>query len=151
MSKIENVVHPKDILKEAKKDDSLLKRFNTRFALIITKGVGTMWTAYLFTLLALFSLPAVLVGVFPGLASSFPSWMLKTSLIALVAWIAQTFLQLVLLPIIMVGQNTIQAQNDAKAEADHENLVMLVQLQKEQMTELENQSEILSYLKNRVK
>ena len=110
-----------------------------------------MWTAYLFTLLALFSLPAVLVGVFPGLASSFPSWMLKTSLIALVAWIAQTFLQLVLLPIIMVGQNTIQAQNDAKAEADHENLVMLVQLQKEQMTELENQSEILSYLKNRVK
>ena len=144
---IEKVIHPKELIKESKKGDGLIKRFNTGFALIITKGVGTMWTAYLFTLLALFSLPAVLTGVDPSLASSFPSWLLKTSLIALVAWIAQTFLQLVLLPIIMVGQNTIQAQNDAKAEADHDNLVMLVKLQEEQMNELKNQSDILTYLK----
>lgn len=147
---IEKVIHPKDLLKEAKKGDGLIKRFNTGFAILITNGVGTMWTAYLFTLLALFSLPAVLTGVFPSLDSSFPSWLLKASLIALVAWVAQTFLQLVLLPIIMVGQNTIQAQNDAKAQADHRNLVMLVKLQEEQMSELKNQSEILGYLKNKL-
>jgi hypothetical protein len=148
---LEKIIHPKDLLIEAKKGDNLVKQFNTGFALIITKSVGTMWTAYIFTLLALFSLPAVLVGVFPGMASSFPTWLLKTSLIALVAWIAQTFLQLVLLPIIMVGQNTIQAQNDAKAQADHDNLLMLVKLQVEQMSELKNQSEILGYLKENIR
>src|SRR6266851_4089574 len=43
-------------------------------------------------------------------------------------WIAQTFFQLVLLPIIIVGQNVIQAANDARAEADHETLSAVHQL-----------------------
>ncbi len=140
----EHVRSTKEILK---KDEQGITKFNTKFALKITNGVGTMWTAYLFSLLALFSLPAVLVGVFPKLATSFPGWLLKTSLIALVAWIAQTFLQLVLLPIIMVGQNTIQAQNDAKAEVDHETLTYLATLQDRQMKELEGITEILKEIK----
>ncbi len=57
---------------------------------VITRAVGTMIAAILFTLLALISLPAAI----------------RThNEIVIVAWIAQTFLQLVLLPIIMVGQN----------------------------------------------
>jgi hypothetical protein len=42
-----------------------------------------------------------------------------------VTYIAQTVLQLILLPIILVGQNVIQAQNDAKADTDHNTLTYL--------------------------
>jgi hypothetical protein len=140
----EHVIHPKSLLK---KETNKVQKFNNKIALTITKRVGSMWAAYIFTLLALFSLPAILVGVFPSMASDFPSWLLKTSLIALVAWIAQTFLQLVLLPIIMVGQNVIQGQQDAKTEADHKTLTYLANLQDEQMQELKIQGEILEYLR----
>ncbi|HEV2952795.1 MAG TPA: hypothetical protein VG015_01740, partial [Candidatus Dormibacteraeota bacterium] len=100
-------------------------RFNTWLAVKITTAVGSMWTAYLFSLLALVSLPAVLTtgGFVP--TGIFPKWLLSVGLIALVAWIAQTFLQLVLLPIIIVGQNVISASQDARANADHKTLTAL--------------------------
>jgi len=118
----ENVIHPKKILK---KNLQGVSKFNDSLAVEITKGVGSMWTAYLFVVLACISLPAVLSGVFPKLAHDFPHWLISASLIALIAWIAQTFFQLVLLPIIMVGQNVIQSQQDAKAESDHKTLIFL--------------------------
>jgi hypothetical protein len=90
-------------------------RFNTWLALKITGTVGTMWAAYAFALLTLISLPAAIAS---------------GSAIIIVAWIAQTFLQLVLLPIIIVGQNVIQAANDARAEADHETLIAIHELTK---------------------
>ncbi len=108
-------------------------RVNSWLAVRITKRVGSMWTAYLFTLLALLSLPAVVSGVFPSLAGHFPAWLINASLIALVAWIAQTFLQLVLLPIIIVGQNVISAAQDGRAEADHETLTALHALNVQQL------------------
>jgi hypothetical protein len=77
-------------------------RFNARFGLWITVIVGTMWCAYIFTLLALISLPAAIHS---------------HDKIIIVAWIAQTFLQLVLLPIIIVGQN-IQAKAADKRSED---------------------------------
>lgn len=78
-----------------------MARFNSRFALLITIAVGSMWCAYLFAVLAFVSLPSVLAN---------------GNMIVIVAWIAQTFLQLVLLPIIIVGQN-IQAQaSDKRAQ-----------------------------------
>lgn len=86
-----------------------MKNFNKWLALKITGAVSTMWMAYFFTFIALCSLPAVLTLAFPGLKSIFPSWMISASLIALVAWFAQTFIQLVLLSVIMVGQK-IQAE-----------------------------------------
>ena len=58
-----------------------MKNFNLWLAQKITSGVATMWCAYGFAALALISLPAAL----------------KTGdLVVIVAWIAQTFLQLVL-------------------------------------------------------
>ena len=70
---------------------------------VITRGVGTMIAAVLFTGLALISLPAAL----------------KThDKIIIVAWIAQTFLQLVLLPIIMVGQNLQGKHTEVMAEEE---------------------------------
>lgn len=132
----DNVVHPKNLLK---KDLKGIDLFNDKVAVKITKGVGTMWTGYIFAVLSLFSLPAILHLVFPKL-HVFPHWLISASLIALIAWISQNFLQLVLLPIIMVGQNVIQSQQDAKAESDHKTLTYLANLQDEQMTELKNQA-----------
>jgi len=76
-------------------------RLNARLGLRVTLIVGTMWCAYLFTLLALISAP-----------SAFRSG----NVIIIVAWIAQTFLQLVLLPVIIVGQNIQAAAADKRAE-----------------------------------
>jgi hypothetical protein len=76
-------------------------RFNARFGLWITVIVGTMWCAYLFTIIALISLPAAIKS---------------HDAIIIVAWIAQTFLQLVLLPIIIVGQNIQAKAADKRAE-----------------------------------
>jgi hypothetical protein len=71
-------------------------RFNDWLAISITNIVGTMWCAYAFAGLALISLPAAVRG---GTAT-------------LIAWIAQTFLQLVLLSIIMVGQKVASEKSD---------------------------------------
>ncbi len=73
--------------------------FNAKFAVLITRGVGTMACAYLFGMIALISLPDAI----------------RTGRAALISWIAQTFLQLVLLSIIMVGQTVQAAASDARA------------------------------------
>ena len=108
-----------------------LARFNTLLALTITRSVGTMWVAYAFAALALISLPAAIAS---------------GEVIVIVSWIAQTFLQLVLLPIIIVGQNVIQAANDARAEADHETLTAIHRLTIEVHSINEAQTEILKRL-----
>jgi hypothetical protein len=66
-----------------------ISSFNRRVAEKITSFVSTMWCAYIFVALALISLPAALRS---------------GDVIVKVDWVAQTFLQLVLLSIIMVGQ-----------------------------------------------
>jgi hypothetical protein len=103
-------------------------QFNTRLAVLVTKSVGTMWAAYVFTAIALISLPAAIATRSP---------------IVIVAWIAQTFLQLVLLPIIIVGQNVISASQDARAEADHLTLTALHTMNVRQLEMLEQQRKIL--------
>ncbi len=80
-------------------------RFNAKVGLKITLIVGTMWSAYLFTVLALISAP-----------SAFASG----DKLIIVAWIAQTFLQLVLLPIIIVGQNVQANAADARSQATYD-------------------------------
>jgi hypothetical protein len=76
-------------------------RANTWLAVKVTAVVGTMICAYLFAALAFVSLPSAL----------------RTGdLIIIVAWIAQTFLQLVLLPVIIVGQNVQAAAADKRSE-----------------------------------
>src|SRR5438309_7046564 len=88
-----------------RKGDSPISRFNTWLAVRVTKGVGTMWAAYAFAALALVSLPAAITSRNP---------------VVLVSWISQTFLQLVLLSIIIVGQNVLAAASDKRAEATYE-------------------------------
>ena len=74
-------------------------RFNARFGLGITVVVGTMWCAYVFAAVALISLP--------------DNWHSTQNLIL---WISSSFLQLVLLPIIIVGQNIQARAADKRAE-----------------------------------
>jgi hypothetical protein len=84
---------------------------NDRLGLFITKRVGTMWAAYLFFALTLVSLPAALAS---------------GNALIIVSWIAQTFLQLVLLPIIIVGQNIQAASSDARAKATYDDATAIL-------------------------
>lgn len=87
---------------------------NKKIGLAITNHVGTMVTAYVFFFLSLLALPAVLSQAFPHLAI-FPHWLISASLIDLVAWISSYFLQLFLLPVIIVGQNAQAEASDVRA------------------------------------
>jgi hypothetical protein len=73
--------------------------FNGRIAKVITEKVGTMWCAYIFAALALVALPSAIRG----------------GALSIVQWISQTFLQLVLLSVIMVGQQVIGRASDERA------------------------------------
>jgi hypothetical protein len=85
--------------REIKQAMSEVEGFNAKLATLITRGVGTMACAYLFGIIAL-------LGLAPALAVGGEG---------IVAWIAQTFLQLVLLSIIMVGQQVQAKASDARA------------------------------------
>jgi hypothetical protein len=87
---------------EIKKALGEVEGFNAKVALLITRSVGTTACAYLFALIALISLPDAIKAGRP----------------AIISWIAQTFLQLVLLSIIMVGQVVQSAASDARAEKE---------------------------------
>jgi hypothetical protein len=94
--------------------------FNAKFAVLITRGVGTMACAYLFCVIALISLPAILIEAGVLTDGDVPHFFTKPGLILIVAWIAQTFIQLVLLSIIMVGQNVQSVASDARAAHTYE-------------------------------
>ena len=106
-------------------------RFNAKVGLKITLIVGTMWAAYLFTLLALVSAP-----------SAFKSG----DKIIIVAWIAQTFLQLVLLPIIIVGQNVQAAAADARSQATYDDAAAVLDEARQIQKHLAAQDDELSKL-----
>ena len=90
----------RNVNKEHKESLSMLDKAT----IVITNIVGTMWCAIAFTILALISLPQAISG---GTATT-------------ISWIAQTFLQLVLLSIIMVGQNLQSRHAERRADADYE-------------------------------
>ena len=77
----------------------VMGRINAAMAVHITRIVGTMYCAYAFTLIALVALPAAIEQGSPTV---------------LINWLSSNFLQLVLLPIIIVGQNVISAAQDAR-------------------------------------
>ncbi len=106
-------------------------RFNSWLAVLITKSVGTMWAAYLFVLIGLVSLPQAFNAFIKG------------DTVTGVAWLSQSFLQLVLLPIIIVGQNVISASQDARAEQDHITLTTLHTINVQQLKLLEAQKATL--------
>jgi hypothetical protein len=101
-------------------------RFNDWLAITITNIVGTMWCAYAFACLALISLPAAIRG--------------GTS--TLIAWIAQTFLQLVLLSIIMVGQKVAAEKSDRQLAQTYNDAEALLKISDEIHTLLKQNTEL---------
>jgi ABC-type nickel/cobalt efflux system permease component RcnA len=100
--------------------------FNGWLALMITNGVGTMWCAYAFAILALISLPEAI----------------KSGTAALIAWIAQTFLQLVLLSIIMVGQKVAAAASDKQAYQTYKDAEALLEMSNDIQQLLKSNTEL---------
>ena len=86
--------------------------FNGWLAVQITNVVGSMWCAYVFAAIALISLPqAIQQGIY-----------------ALVAWVSQTFLQLVLLSVIMVGQRVLAKASDRQAAQTYKDAEAILEL-----------------------
>jgi len=116
--KFPHMPHPR-ILERQKDGPKLIEDehvgFNGRLAILITNSVGTMWCAYVFAALTLVSLPDAIRG---GTAQ-------------LIAWIAQTFLQLVLLSVIMVGQKVAAAASDKQALQTYQDAEALIKIQDE--------------------
>ena len=83
---------------------------NAKIAVFLTNIVGSMWCAYVFAIIAL-------LGLRPALRPGGEG---------LVAWIAQTFLQLVLLSVIMVGQNVQSVASDIRSQHTYDDTVEIL-------------------------
>ncbi len=110
--------------------ENWLVRWNAKVGLRITLIVGTMWTAYLFTALAMVALPdAIRQGPY-----------------YIVVWLSSSFLQLVLLPIIIVGQ-TIQAKAaDTRADETYKDAEAVLQEATKIQKHLDKQDEQMAEL-----
>lgn len=130
------VTHRKPMPAGAPSDvEAPVNSINDKIGLGITKRVGTMWAAYVFFALTLVSLPAAITSGSP---------------IIIVGWIAQTFLQLVLLPIIIVGQNIQAAASDRRAIATYEDAGAILEEAKEIQLHLADQDKALNHLIDRI-
>ena len=78
---------------------------NGRIGLLITTLVGTMVAGYVFAIIALISLPSAITS---------------HNLTVIIAWVSSNFLQLVLLPVIIVGQNLQAKATDTRAMQTYE-------------------------------
>lgn len=120
-----------------------MKRFNSWVAEKITTAVATMWCAYLFAAIALISLPKAIKS---------------GDSIVIVSWVAQTFLQLVLLSIIMVGQKAQSKSLEKTINETHTASLAEFELAKEargvshkELTELHQLSKDMHTLMREVK
>lgn len=102
-------------------------------AVKITDAVGTMYCAIIFAALTFVSLPNVLAS---------------GDLVQIVSWVAQTFLQLVLLSVIMVGQN-IQATEVARliAQIEANTAKLIADMQADHEEDVEDLKQILKALR----
>ena len=91
---------------QVKKADGL----NAKIAVFLTNIVGSMWCAYVFAIIAL-------LGLRPALRPGGEG---------IIAWIAQTFLQLVLLSVIMVGQNVQSIASDIRSQHTYDDTLQIL-------------------------
>ena len=109
-------------------------RFNARFGLKVTLIVGTMWAAYLFTILALFALPSAM----------------HQGTYYVIVWLSSSFLQLVLLPVIIVGQNIQAATADKRAEDTYKDAEAVLKESEEIQKHLLAQDQVISDILTRL-
>ncbi len=116
------------------KSDNFFTRLNARFGLRVTLAVGTMWCAYIFTIIALFALPDAI----------------KQGTYYIIVWLSSSFLQLVLLPIIIVGQNIQAAASDRRAEETYKDAEAVLKESEEIQKHLLAQDEVISQIRDRL-
>ena len=130
-----HVRHPRELVREArsrKRHDNKLLYFN---------DVVLEWiTNHVLASVILFDIALIV----PLLTLNAPDSVKITLGVISGSWI-----QWWALPALQRSQNKTQAQNEAKADVDHETLTYLAKLQDEQMTELKGISEILRTLKSK--
>ena len=108
--------------------------FNGKVALILTTTVGTMWCAYAFGVLALVALPQALGG----------------GLLPLIQWVSQTFIQLVMLSVIMVGQNILSRASDKRADMTYQDAEATFHEAQEIQAHLKAQDDALNVLLDKI-
>jgi hypothetical protein len=104
---------------------SPVARFNTRAAVLVTRAASTMWCAYAFTLLAFYGFPAALHNGPAGF----------------VQWASSQLIQLVLLPIILVGAAVLAGTSDLMAKRQFDDVELLIHGQSEQAAHLAAQDD----------
>ncbi len=117
------------------KTDDVRLGINGKIGALITAAVGTMWAAYIFFFLTLVSLPATITS---------------HNAVLIVQWIAQTFLQLVLLPIIIVGQNIQGRASDKRAIETYQDAEAILHECQQLQQHLATQDDVLVNMMGRV-
>ncbi len=107
---------------------------NGRIALVLTRAVGSMWCAYLFAALALSVAPQAIRG----------------GLLTFIQWISQTFIQLVMLSVIMVGQNILGQAADRRAEMTYKDAEAVLHEAQQIQAHLLEQDRALNVILERV-
>ena len=93
-----------------------------------------MWCAYAFAVLALIALPSALGG----------------GLLPLIQWVSQTFIQLVMLSVIMVGQNILGKSADKRSEMTYKDAEAILQEAEQIQAHLMAQDAAINTLLDRV-
>lgn len=104
---------------------SRYQRVNKKLAVWLAAHVGSMTCFWTFCVLALLSLPATFVLMQVFSAKNLPGWLqffLTFGWIYLITWICQNFIQLILLPALMVGQQLQNEAADARAAKQFEDV-----------------------------
>ena len=107
---------------------------NSRVALVLTAAVGTMWCAYIFAILALLVVPQAIHG----------------GLLTFVQWVSQTFIQLVMLSVIMVGQSILGQAADKRAEMTYKDAEATFHEAEQIQAHLKAQDEAMNALLDKV-
>jgi hypothetical protein len=136
-----NIHAPRNWILQRKKEGPRLTKhekvgFNGRAASILTMAVGTMWTAYVFIGIALFALPQAIESGSPTV---------------LINWLSSNFLQLVLLPIIIVGQQILAKASDKQAAQTFKDAEAILQLQEQVRRLLETNNRLTEEIHEMVK
>ena len=93
--------------RQLKRDVHGADTFNGKVAIVLTRVVGTMWCFWVFNGIALISLPSAINS---------------GNLTILIAWVSSNWIQLILLPALMVGQNLQNLAADARSAKTFEDV-----------------------------
>ncbi len=90
-----------------KRDLAAVDGVNAKVAVLLTRIVGTMWAFWVFNGIALVSLPSAIRS---------------GNLTIIIAWVSSNWIQLILLPALMVGQNLQNVAADARSAKTFEDV-----------------------------